>query len=520
MQRSVSVRRIVAVAKIRRTTTFDFLTRKMIFKSGAICVKFFSWLIAMAAICGAGGASAASVTHHYTVTVDYSLSRLSIEARFEKPVYSVAARSRDAGKFLLDVRGCTADQQIKIRNRRMLLPEHGISCLNYTVDLARAAKENRNSKLLLPGNIIASPIYWLWRPEMRNGTSIQVEFRLPQDVQVSVPWQRLDGSKPTYLLGKSPESAHAPAIFGNFDYRELDVPGAVLRVSILNGVHEMDNDAIANWITATANDVGLAYGRFPNPSPQIVVVAVGDSNRNSRSAVPFGRVVRDGGETVELFVDQTQPLSALLADWTATHEFSHLMLPYLDRRQRWISEGFSQYYQNVLLARSGAYEDLYAWQKLYAGYERGRKARPELSPNEATERGVSGGLMKVYWSGAALALMADVTLRERSAGEESLDAVLEKFQACCLPSDRVWTGKELFTKFDTLASAPVFMPLYRRYADTAGFPDTSNVFERLGVSVSDDVVSMRHNTELERVRQSITATDSEAAERRKQIATF
>jgi len=50
------------------------------------------------------------------------------------------------------------------------------------------------------------------------------------------------------------------------------------------------------------------------------------------------------------------------------------MLPYLDRRQRWISEGFSQYYQNVLLARSGAYDDLYAWQKLYEGYERGRKA--------------------------------------------------------------------------------------------------------------------------------------------------
>ena len=196
------------------------------------------------------------------------------------------------------------------------------------------------------------------------------------------------------------------------------------------------------------------------------------------------------------------------------------MLPYLDRRQRWISEGFSQYYQNVLLARSGAYDDLYAWQKLYEGYERGRKARPELSPNEAATRGVRGGLMKVYWSGAALALMADVTLRERSAGEESLDKVLDKFQACCLPSDRIWTGKELFTKFDSLASAPVFMPLYRRYADTAGFPETSDVFERLGVTVSDDVVSMHSNAELQLIRQSITETDTVAAGRRQQIAGF
>ena len=494
------------------------MTRTTISSTDSGCMQIIRWFAAATMLCFGGSALADSVTHHYTVTVDYSLSSLSIEARFEHPVDSITARSRDAGKFLLDVRDCADDQRIKIRNQRMLLPEHGISCLNYTVDLGRAAKENRNSKLLLPGNVVASPIYWLWRPEIHSGTSIQVEFRLPQDVQVSVPWQQLDDSNANYLLGKSPESAYAPAIFGDFDYRELEVPGAVLRVSILNGINEMDNNAIANWISATASDVSLAYGRFPNPSPQIVVIAVGNDRKNSRSAVPFGRVVRDGGETVELYVDQTQPLEALLADWTATHEFSHLMLPYLDRRQRWISEGFSQYYQNVLLARSGAYDDLYAWQKLYDGYERGRKARPELSPNEATDRQVRGGLMKVYWSGAALALMADVTLRARSAGEESLDDVLEKFQACCLPSDRVWTGKELFTKFDSLASEPVFMPLYHRYADTAGFPDTSDVLERLGINVSDDVVSMRRNAELQVIRQSITETNTEAAGRRQQIA--
>ena len=120
-----------------------------------------------------------------------------------------------------------------------------------------------------------------------------------------------------------------------------------------------------------------------NPSPPIVVIAVGDGRGNSRSVVPFGRVIRDGGETVELFVDQTQPLDALLGDWTATHEFSHMLLPYIDSRQRWMSEGFSQYYQNVLLTRSGAYDEQYAWQKLYDGLERVRNSRPELSPNEA-----------------------------------------------------------------------------------------------------------------------------------------
>ena len=205
-------------------------------------------------------ASAESVTHLYTVHVDYSMSRLWVEARFSHPVYSVAARSRNAGKFLLDVRGCGDDQTIRMRNRRMMLPERGISCMNYTVDLEHAAKEHRYEKKLAPGNVIVSPSYWMWRPEIRNGTSIRIEFRLPENVQISVPWRQLTPGRPNYVLSKSPESAYAPVVFGDFDYREVDVPGATLRVSLLNGVNEMDNDSIIRWIRATATDVSLAYG--------------------------------------------------------------------------------------------------------------------------------------------------------------------------------------------------------------------------------------------------------------------
>ncbi|MFT5501677.1 MAG: hypothetical protein ACI88G_001815, partial [Woeseiaceae bacterium] len=351
-----------------------------------------------------------------------------------------------------------------------------------------------------------------------NGTRIQVEFRLPENVRVSVPWQQAINSETTYLLAASPESANAPAVFGNFDYREIGIPGAVLRVSMLNGINEMDNDRIARWIEATSTDVTLAYGRFPNPSPHIVVIAVGDGRGNSRSVVPFGRVIRDGGETVELFVDQTQPLDALLGDWTATHEFSHMLLPYIDSRQRWMSEGFSQYYQNVLLTRSGAYDEQYAWQKLYDGLERGRNSRPELSPNEAAVAGIRSSRMKVYWSGAAIALMADVALRERSDGNESLDSVLGKFQACCLPSARVWDGKELFEKLDSLADTPVFMSLYRRYANTAGFPDTIPTLARLGIEIDDGKVSVRRNAELSSIRSAITKTDFKAAGNRERLA--
>ena len=462
-------------------------------------------------------AAAAAETHYYPVTVDYSMRWLWVEARFSHPVDSISARSRSAGKFLADVRGCGEDPQIRLRNRRLMLPDDGVRCLNYTVDLQSAAKEYRNSRHLARQNIVVSPSYWLWRPELYDDTTIDVMFRLPENVRVSTPWQPLDGAGTRFELARSPESAYAPVIFGEFDQRNIEVPGAMLRVSLLQTKEAVNNDAIMDWVQATATDVSLAYGRYPNPSPQVVVIPV--ANNRGDSPVPFGRVIRDGGETVELFIDPSRPMQEFYADWTATHEFSHLMVPYLHSESRWISEGLAQYYQNVLLARAGAYDAQYAWQKIYAGLERGRNSRPELSPNEAASGDARAARMKVYWSGAAIALMADVALRERSGGQESLDTVLERFQACCLPSQDVWSGPEFFNKLDSLAGEPVFMPLYRRYADTAGFPDVSEIFERLGLRVNNDEVSIRRKAELQAVRDAIVEASEPTAQWRGQLAT-
>ena len=447
-------------------------------------------------------AYAEAVTHHYTVTIDYSLSWLWVEARFGRPVDSVTARSRNAGRYLRDVRGCGEDPNIRMRNRRMMLPDDGIRCLNYTVDLKRVAEEFRNSRSLTENNIVASPAYWLWRPELFGDTEIQIDFRLPENVRASVPWQQVDGAANRYLLSRSPESAYAPAIFGKFDYREIQVPGATLRVALVETTAETNNDAIFNFVQATATDVSLAYGRFPNPSPQVMVVPV--NGGRSSDPVSFGRVVRDGGESVELFIDPDQPVETLIGDWKATHEFSHLMLPYLHSEYHWISEGFAQYYQNVLLTRAGEYDELFAWQKIYAGYERGRKSRPELSPSAAAAGDVRSARMKVYWSGASLALMADVELRRRSGGEESLDTVLDDLQRCCLPSTRTWSGVELFQQLDTFLDEPLFMALYRKYADADDFPDARPVLKRLGVMRRGAGVLLDDDAELAAIRAAIT----------------
>ena len=466
----------------------------------------------------ASSAIAAAADHRYRVAIDPALGQLQVEAHFAEPVYRVSVRSSRAAGFVSDLRDCERSAALRTHNRRLVIPTGGLQCLSYRVNLHEAAKTQRHNRGLHAANIIVSPSLWLWRPTSSMHSSVLVDFELPDGVQVSVPWEPRDTSGRRFVVRPSPQSANAPVAFGRFDQRTIDVPGATLRVSVMRGKQPVDSDSILRWVEAAATDVTLAYGSFPHPSPQVLVIPVAGARRHRGGAVPFGRVVRDGGETIELFINQQKPLDAFLDDWTATHEFSHLMLPYVERRHRWISEGFAQYYQNVLLARSGAYDQVRAWQKLYEGLERGRASLPGVSPNGAARSGSRSGTMKIYWSGAALALMADVELRKRSGGKQTLDTVLQDLKACCLPSSRAWSGRELFAKLDALAGHNVFTRLYDQHANKPGFPDTAPTFARLGLDIDHDRVQIRSSASLAGIRDAITAVDPAIASWRRQLA--
>jgi hypothetical protein len=293
-------------------------------------------------------------------------------------------------------------------------------------------------------------------------------------------------------------------IVGSFFFATLFA--ATLNIEVQQPVDDEKAAEIVAWVQSTADTLKHAYGRFPNPAARIVVIPSTENAWGSDSPVLYGRVTRTNGETVELFVNPDRPIEEFYEDWTATHEFSHLMLPLLSQRYRWISEGFATYYQNILMARAERYTPEFAWQRLTEGFERGRESRPELSLNDAAAGGIRHARMKVYWSGAAIALMADITLRERSNGTESLDSVLGQLQLCCLPAKRRWSGPQLFKKLDTFIETPVFMPLYNKYANNDGFPDIAQLLSDLGVSTrSDGTIALENGTSLADIREAISA---------------
>jgi len=448
----------------------------------------------------------------YTISVDDELRLMTVEARFEHPINYIAARSHFARRFLDDAQNCDTGERLKSRHRTLRLPPEGLVCLSYTVNLRGAAKTARFSEVLDRSNIIVSPTLWMWRPPLDQNEEISVEFHLPDGMRVFVPWQATNNNHTHYRLTASPESGSAIAAFGSFERIVEQVADSDLTIVLLATRDSRELAPLADWVRSTAENIALTYGRFPNPNANVVLIPVRNVGWDSDAAVPYGQVVRDGGETIELMINPDRPVADFYKEWTPTHEFAHLLLPYLDRKQRWISEGFAQYYQNVLLARAGQYTAENAWQRIYAGLERGRDSAPGLSPNDAAGARERNTRMKVYWSGASLALMADVELRRRSGGAESLDRVLDRFQRCCLPSPRSWSGAELFEKFDTLLDEPLFMNLYRQYADAADFPDARPLLGQLGIKVRDGQIRFDNDAGLAAIRRAIMRTPTRPSE--------
>ena len=368
------------------------------------------------------------------------LATMTVEARFDRPIKSISARSHDAGQYLARMPAdCDSGKALHSPgSRRLSLPTTGIECLRYSVDLGKRQQGGAPAAAFCALAILrSSPTVWMWRPRLAAATKYwrrSLQVRAPQ---VFLPWEKLNADGTRYRLGTlTAKWLGDRRVRRSFSTTRRACLARTLRVALPNTNGRVELQPLLPVDReATANSIAGAYGTFPNANANVLLIPVGNQGWDKDSAVSFGRVVRDGGETIELMINQHQPdREVLRRSGRPIHEFSHLMLPYLNREQRWISEGFAQYYQNVFLARSRTtFRARTPGKKSMTVWNAVASQRPACHPT--TRRApMRDTRMKVYWSGASLALMADVEIRRRSGGNESLDSVLGQLQQCCLPS--------------------------------------------------------------------------------------
>ncbi|HJU40379.1 MAG TPA: hypothetical protein VJ724_12450, partial [Tahibacter sp.] len=283
-------------------------------------------------------------------------------------------------------------------------------CLSYAVSLKNiAARGARDAGRMAGDDLVVAPTQWLAWPDIDGAAD--ATLRLPEGYAFSTPWTRLpdaDGAR-RYRIAATPNDWAGMVAVGRFPEREVRAAGGVLRIAALGGMSDADADKMQAWMSDVARAAVTAYGRLPLEQVQVMLIR----SAARGGAVGFGQSTRGQGQALTIFVDPSRPLDEIRADWTAIHELSHVAHPFLGSGGAWLAEGLASYWQNVLRARAGQLSAADAWQRLDAGFERGRKAaNAGMTLHDVTdEMHARGAYMRVYWAGAAYWLGVDVELR-------------------------------------------------------------------------------------------------------------
>ncbi len=350
---------------------------------------------------------------------------------------------------------------------------------------------------------LTDPKHWLLTPP--EGSNAVARFEVPEGVSVSHPWPLADDvtgdGQQWYRLSMTNPHWNSNVAFGYFEIQSIPVDDTYLRLAVLPTRPAANLSTTRKWVRESAQAVLNAHGDLPQSHPQVLVMPVGRQNE----AIPFGRVLRGGGIGLQFFIDPNRRLSEYSDDWVPTHEFSHLLLPYINRRDAWLSEGLASYYQNIMRARDGRLSEREAWDKLLAGFERGRQ---NMTSNRTLAEEASGmsrnrSYRRVYWSGAAMLLLADVELRRRSGGRQTLDSALAGIAECCMDLSKVWRARDMMQRMDEITGTDIFMRIYRQHTRSSNFPAVEDVLTDLGVRERWGRVRLNNEAELADIRRQI-----------------
>lgn len=379
------------------------------------------------------------------------------------------------------------------------------ACIRYALDLAGSSSLPMGlGSRIVDGALLSNPASWLWRaPRRPTGMRATARFVHAPEVEVAVSWPR-DGA--AHALDATAFGFYSHAAFGRFERETVSVGDATLDVVVLAGFSETTRAAIRPWITAVARMAATPGGRFPTERAQVIVIP----KRRGGDAVGFGHVTRGGGASVALMVSPEAELDALLSDWTAGHEFSHLWHPFVRKDGVWLSEGLATYYQEIIRVRGGVLPAAKAWRRLRDGADRG-KADDRSLAEASTNVYRNWDFPRVYWGGAAIALLADVEIRRRSDGARSLDDVMAELAKCCTRDSRAWPAERLVARMDEIIGAPVMAEIVKRHVNGDRFADLGPLYGRLGLALRDGVYEPVSGAPESAIRDAIMRVDPAAA---------
>ncbi len=226
-----------------------------------------------------------------------------------------------------------------------------------------------------------------------------------------------------------------------------------------------EQQRLQNWIIRTDTALTELVGELPFTRHIFF-----HRRDGSREPVPWAHTQRGETQGVHFYVDLSFPQQDFDQDWTAPHELSHLVIPYLGRKNAWFAEGFASYMQYQVMMQMGVLTSADAQQRYQKriGRAQDRFALDDLPFAEAAPKlRAMGQYPTMYWGGAVY--FKQVAQQLNIQGRNSLMDTLTSYVSCCRNEDT--SLKTLITQLDQLASGKVFRHCMDEFERQPGFPD-------------------------------------------------
>lgn len=321
--------------------------------------------------------------------------------------------------------------------------------------------------------VFAPTSAWLWTPMPR-----------PVDLDASARFVLPAGVARTPIFGDAlPETGQivldddafhfvSYAAFGALE-REV-VTGAESCVELATLADGIDAATRRAWIESALDAVThLGPALLPRRTSIVLVPTAGPPDTGS---AVFGLAAHGAIPSVLLVAPAGTTLDVLTADWALVHELVHLTTPHVDGSGAWLTEGLATYYQEVLRARAGRIGAEAAWRALDDGFVRGLTTGSGASlREEAAHMHETYQYGRVYWSGAAVALLLDLELRRAGS---SLDEAMAR---AAMERHRETSDRELAAILDG-ERGEIAQMLVERWGESTEPPDLSAAYAELGLT--------------------------------------
>lgn len=230
-----------------------------------------------------------------------------------------------------------------------------------------------------------------------------------------------------------------------------------------------EREKLTAWIEQTA----AAVEDFIVPFPFDVHIHFHESS--SSRPVPWANTIRSRRQGVNFHVNPSASPEKLRADWTAYHELSHLLIPYVGRSHSWFAEGFASYMQYQVMKSAGVISEREMESKYRSRIDRAERRYDmeempfvEAAPMLRAKRQYP----TMYWGGAVYFLRVDQALAERGT---SVPDVIREYVVCCR-TNRTRGLDRLVAEFDRISGTDAFSRELTDVRTRPGFPDNSRIW--------------------------------------------